>query len=269
MAKVRPSKQGMVNVIESQVDPHVFFDIGSWTISKLPNDKINLTIHSKYVYLMDRLKEAGFMWMDNSQMCRGLMGLGLVSECLYNNVGTGKAQFVINKSKGSRFIDNCSNLEKSFRYLNCDDKTDNMLIENYKKYGDNEYGIILRKKLCNVPGIKEFVVCQDATPVISHSLKNLCNSYSNKPLTEDKFKCNKGADNQKLSFWMPTQFKVISFVLMRNNVITTRIKSDVYRGGLITGLYILCKWILSGSMPSDEYCFSKIMENIYSHASEY
>ncbi len=220
------------------------------------------------MYLVNRIKESGVFRIKNSDMNRGLLGLGLAAECFFRRYSEKKASNIINKSRCARRAANTIELNKAIGYLNKDANSDDMLMQNFIRYGDCMYGGnilgFIPEYARNNPRPRKSV-----SPVVSSDLKTLCKNFSSNPPTEDKFKLKKSKNNEKVMIYMSNHMKLISFSLLKNSSKNTRLMSDIYRGGYITGLYILCRWIVDNKIPNDEYCFGRIMHNIYDYLSDH
>lgn len=253
--------------LEDMVKPEAFFDLTSFSSGRIGSKQARVTISHKHMYLADRLRESGLFRISTSHMNRGLLILGLVADCLYNNICQKKAVNIIKQSKGCRQKHNAKEINTATSYLDKNDETENMLFNNFIKYGDSLYG-------GNILGFMPTYINKIPRPhkakkvVIPLQLENLCKSFSQTPPTSDKYKISRKVKNEKFLIWTPNHIKIMSFALMKSSIIHTRLISDIYRGGFVTGLYIMCRWVIENRMSVDEYYLCKILHNIYDYLSD-
>ena len=138
MAKIKNKNNKLV--IENTVNPDVFFDLGAFSNGRIGSKQVKVTISTKHMYLADRLKESGLFRVTSPDMNRGLLMLGLVAECLHNNICQKKATNIIKQSKGCRRIHNAKEINTAVSYLDKDDETEDILFKNFVEYGDCSYG---------------------------------------------------------------------------------------------------------------------------------
>ena len=265
--KIKASKKGARYNMEDMVDPSMFFDAGCWKAGRMGSKQIRMTISEKHMYLADRLRESGLFRMKSPDMNRGLLILGLVTEALYYTVCDAHAHNIVSECSNSRRKINAAALNLAISYLRKNDKSDQMLFENFIRYGDCIYGgsILgyIPQHAQNNPQPRK-----DVSIVVQPDIKTLCKNFSKDVPDANKFKLKKSNGNKNIPIWVPNQIKILSYSLLHRSIHKTMLMSDMYRAGYVTGLYVLCKWILEEDIPKDEYCFSKILHNIYIYMSE-
>lgn len=254
--------------LEDMVKSETFFDLGCWSNGRIGNKQLNLVISEKHMYLTTRLKESGIFRVQNSQMHRGLLILGLLTECFHNHMYEKKVTNIIKKSKMSRQKFNVVELSNAIGFLDKNDKSDDMLLQNFIRYGKCQYGIHMSAHIPNLisPNTKSYGSVNKA--VIPLEIKRLCNNFSKEPPNSSRFKLKPNRNNEKICIWMPNQVKIIIFGLLKSGIVDTRLMSDIYRGAYVMGLYVLCRWIVNNNVPLEEYLYSKILHNIYDYLSE-
>lgn len=254
--------------LENTIDPETFFDLGLFSTGRMGNKQVKVTVSHKHMYLADRLRESGLFRISTSHMNRGLLILGLLADCLYNNICQKKAINVIKQSRGCRRTHNSKEINIAIGYLNKNDETDDLLFQNFMKYGNSLYGgnILAFMPSYNINTPKPRKAGKAVIPL---ELENLCKSYSQASPTDDKYKISRKIKNEKFLIWIPNHIKIMSFILMKSSITHTRLISDIYRGGFVTGLYIMCRWIIENRMSIDEYCLCKMLHNIYDYLSEH
>lgn len=254
--------------LEDMVEPKTFFDLGCWTTGKMGSKVLNLTISEKHMYLTTRLKESGIFRVQNSQMHRGVLILGLLTECFHNNMYEEKATNIIKKSRMARQKFNVVELNNAIGFLDKNDKSDNMLLQNFIRYGRCQYGAHISAHIPNLinPSTKSYGSINKA--VIPLEIENLCNNFSKEPPNNSRFKLKPNRNNEKICIWIPNHIKFIVFGLLKSGVINTRLMSDIYRGAYVMGLYVLCRWVMNNNIPLEEYLYCKILHNIYDYLAE-
>ncbi len=255
--------------LEDMIDPKTFFDLGCWSNGRIGNKLTGFTISENHMYLVNRLKESGIFRINYSQMHRGLLILGLLTECLYHNLYEKKVTNIIQKSKMSRQQFNVAEITSVIGLLEKNDDSDNMLLRNYIKYGKCKYGAHVSNFISDIIGPATQSYGTVDKVAISQSIKRLCESYSKEPPADSKYKLKRNKSNEYVKFWLPNQVKIICFNLLKSGIVDTRIMSDIYRSGYVTGLYVMCKWIIASRIPLDEFLYCKIIHEIYDYLSEH
>jgi hypothetical protein len=266
MAKITNKNNNLL--LENTIDPSTFFDLGSFSNGRIGNKQIKVTVSEKHMYLSNRLKESGLFRINTVNMNRGLLMLGLLADCLHNHLCQKKATNIIKQSKGLRYVHNIKEINSVVSHLDKGEKTDDLLFDNFIKYGNNIYGASILNfiPMYNLNSPKANAMTRVKIPV---EIKNLCKAFSKEPPTDSRFKVSRQAKNDRFLIWVPNHIKIIAFSLMKSSLVNTRLMSDIYRGGYVTGLYILCKWIIKGRLPSEEYCLCSIMHNLYNYLAEH
>ncbi len=254
--------------LEDMVEPKTFFDLGCWSTGRTGSKILNLTISEKHMYLVSRLKESGMFRVSNTQMHRGLLILGLLTECFHNHIYEEKAINFIKQSRMARQKFNVVELTNAIGFLDKNDSSDNMLLQTFIKHGKCQYGTYVSGFIPNLisPNTKSYGVVDKV--IISPEIKNLCNNFSKEPPTDNRFKLTRNKSNEHICMWMPNHIKIIVFGLLKSGIVNTRLMSDIYRGAYIMGLYVLCRWVILDNLLLEEYLFSKILHDIYDYLSE-
>lgn len=250
--------------LEDMVEPKTFFDLGCWSAGNIGSKILKFTISEKHMYLSNKLKESNMFRVNYTQMHRGLLILGLLTECFHNHIYEEKATNIIKQSRMLRQKSNMTDLLAAIGYLEKNDSSDNMLLQNYIKYGKCQYGILILNNILNF-------VSSNINPhnnnkvIITPEIKTLCGSFSKEPPNSNKYKLKRDKNNERITIRVPNHIKVMVFCILKSNFIHTRLMSDIYRSGYITGLYVLCRWIVNNNLPLEEYMYGKIMHNIYDY----
>lgn len=260
-------KKNVKFVLENMIEPVVFFDLGLFSSGRIGSKQVRVTVSHKHMYLADRLRESGLFRISTPDMNRGLVMLGLLAECLYNNLCQKKANNIIKQSKRLRQKHNVLQINTAIAYLDKTDETNQLLYQNFIRYGNSLYGanILAYIPMFNINAMKPHKISKVVVPV---ELENLCKAFSQAPPTDKKYAISKKNKNEKFNIWIPNHIKIMAFSLMKSSIIHTRLMSDIYRGGFVTGLYIMSKWTIGNRLSVDEYCLCKILHNIYDYLSD-
>lgn len=253
--------------LENMVDSATFFDLALFSSGRIGSKQIKVTVSPKHMYLADRLRESGLFRISTPHMNRGLMILGILADCLYNNLCQKKAINVIRQSKGCRHTHNVETLNTAIAYLDKTNEANQLLYQNYVRYGNSIHGtnIVAYLPMFNLSSTKPHKIKKVVVPV---ELEKLCMAFSQAPPTDKKYAISKKVKNEKAMIWIPNHIRVIAFALMKSSIVHTRLMSDIYRGGFVTGLYIMSRWVIENRLSVDEYCLCKILHNIYDYLTE-
>ncbi len=263
--KIKHSNKKLI--LENTIDPSVFFNLGSFSNGRIGSKQIKVTVSEKHMYLTNRLRESGLFRINTVDMNRGLLMLGILADCFHNNLCQKKSTNIIRQSRGCRQVHNIKEINTVVSHLDKGEKTDDLLFDNFIKYGDNIYGrsILNYTPMHDLNSPRSNPSPKVKVPI---EIKNLCKAFSQEPPTDSRFKVSRNSKNDRFMIWIPVHIKIIAFSMMKSSLVNTRLLSDIYRGGYVTGLYILCKWIIGGKLPADEYCLCKIMHNLYNYLAE-
>ncbi len=254
--------------LEDMVTPEMFFNLGCWTTGKIGSKVLKFTMGEKHMYLTNRLKESGIFRVNYTQMHRGLLSIGLIVESFYNNIYEKKSTNIIQKSRMARQRYNVNELSTAIAYLDKNDDSDDMLLSNYILYGSCQYGAYILNNIMNHAGSSTAPI-NNTKIKIPDEIKTLCKNFSKEPPNNSRFKLIRSSKNERITILLPNHIKVLVFGLLKKNITNTRLMSDIYRGAYITGLYVLCRWIIRNQIPLNEYMYGRIMHNIYDYLSDH
>lgn len=262
------------NNIEKKVRPEMFYDFLHLRRGDcFENDESTVLISIAHYTLMQKLRSQ-IMKVKKSDMVRGLVSLGTVAHARQCNIATDTVNALISFNRSERKAEMNSRFDKSFKRLNFDDeRTKKSLKYMVKRHGNNKYGEKLWDKLFSTWDVPK-VNFEELEINIPNSVIETCEKMTNKHLTDDIFTLTKergftaDVKNMPLCLTISNRFLVIQDEYTKL-FMPDKMRGQILRGFLVTGLHILAKWVVARKVSRLEYDYGKLIGTMDKAASAY
>ena len=257
MATVKSEKRvATYHGIENLFSPDVFFNLMGWTDRECHTERARYSV-SDYHYAMGEKLSFIFGTEKFGNITRAITSFGVLSLAKYHNIAGEQIEKIIYVSDGKgyellkkeiEYICSCRNIQMN--------KIKEKLIDVVKLYGNNRYGNILGSML-SYNNSKE-IENRKTVNIDTTQLKFICE----KELNDNMYKLKRNGENCCVTTYVS---KIVHHInaKMIHNYRRNDTKSEIYRGAHVTGLYIIAKWILNGTLQGyDEYYSASLLSDI-------
>lgn len=257
MATVKSEKRvAAYHGIENLFTPDVFFNLMGWTDKECHTERARYAI-SDYHYAMGEKLSFVFGTEKFSNITRAITSLGILSLARYRNIADEQIEKIIYVSNGKgyellkreiEYICSCRNIQMT--------RTKEKLIDIVKLYGNNKYGNILGLMLAY--NNRDEVENRKTVNIDMMQFKFVCE----KELNDNMYKLKRNSENYCVTTYVS---KIVNHVNAKiiHDYRRNDTKSEIYRGAHVTGLYIIAKWILNGTLRGyDEYYSASLLSDI-------
>lgn len=260
--------------MEKKVKPEMFYDfLHLRRGDTFENDESTVLVSIAHYTLMQKMRTQ-IMKVKKADMVRGLVGLGIIAHAKQRNVSGDTVNALVTINRSERKAEMNKRFDKSMSRLKFDDeKTKKALKYIIKRHGDNKYGEKLWVKLFSPWNMPE-IPFEESTINIPGNVIETCKSMTKRPLDDDMFalrkehKMNVDARNMPLCLTISNRFLVVQ-VEYTKLFMPDKMRGQMLRGFLVTGLHILAKWVIAGKISKLEYDFGKLIGAMDKAASAY
>ncbi len=260
--------------IEKKVKAEMFYDfLHLRRGDTFENDESTVLISIAHYTLMQKMR-THIMKIKKSDMVRGLVGLGIIAHAKQRNIAADSVNALITINRYERKVEMNKRFDKSMSRLKFDDeKTKKALKYIIKRHGNNKYGEKLWVKLFN-PWDMPKIDFEESEIHIPNNVIETCKTMTKKHLKDDMFalkkehQMNADAKNMPLCLTISNRFLVIQDEYTKL-FMPDKMRGQMLRGFLVTGLHILAKWVIAGKVSKLEYDFGKLIGAMDKAASAY
>lgn len=260
--------------IEKKVKPEMFYDfLHLRRGDTFENDESTVLISIAHYTLMQKMRTQ-IMKVKKSDMVRGLVGLGIIAHAKQRNISSDTVNALVTINRSERKAEMNKRFDKSMSRLKFDDeKTKKALKYIIKRHGDNQYGKKLWVKLFNPWSMPE-IDFEESDINVPNNVLETCKTMTKKNLKDDMFalkkehRMNADAKNMPLCLTISNRFLVIQDEYTKL-FMPDKMRGQMLRGFLVTGLHILAKWVIAGKVSKLEYDFGKLIGAMDKAASAY
>ena len=235
-----------------------FIGFKNWDMPVLKKKKRGFVVNEYQMCNLVKLDESKLFLGNFSDMLRGMMYSGLFAIVKCNNMNDRVVEKQINNMRQATNISN-NYIEELLTKTEYSSELEILFADygnNYicKKYYKERFG-------------RDLIPKENITRKINSNILKLCFEITGTKPNVYSFKTEKNKETKYVSLWIPREVLLV-VEKIQQNIYKDYVISEILRGALLQGLYMMAWWIVFDRFNTEEQNIMKIitgLENIITH----
>lgn len=254
--------------LETRVTPEEFHSTLPSTKDIYPPKKRGCTISNYHWCFMEELRRCQLFRVQTSEMLRGVLSIGIMSNCRAEDIDTVVIDKLMIHCKGERVKRNFKQLDNALKQTDFSIKKDRKFLERLVcSSNKSQYGVHIWWKLFT--GYDDMKPQYNKTEIeISGRILEECKLITKDSLALSKAcMLKKNPDNQKAEAYVSWRL-VIALEELRTKKHPNLKVTEITRMCFISGLFVIAKWIIKKKFCKDEHSYCVIMHKLNRYIAE-